>query len=276
MSYDPTQQVPPPQGYPPNYAAAQQPTVMQQPAPQGYTPPPPSSVAPPPYTPAAPVVPTYTQYSSAPSAPAPGASSGFGLFWRNLGLTGQAAGLGGVALLLFFFAPWTNGTNDSWNGFATASGFDIEGTTLSLFPYVWLIFLGMLCLLGIAWPISQHRWFSHQVASVIIVASSALMLALEICFLIEVSSIYKSTNGGAGAGFWLDLLATLAVLGVACYGLVQERKAAQLLAANPYQAAQYPGSQPAVYTPPQYPGSQPSPYPPPQYPGSQPPHYPAQ
>ncbi len=277
MSYDPTQQVPPPQGYPPNYAAAQPPTVMQPPSPQGYMPQ--GSVAPPPYTPAAPpVVPTYTQYSSVPSpaALAPGASSGFGLFWRNLGLTGQAAGLGGVILFLFFFFAWVSGSNDSFNGFGTASGFDTSGTTLALFPYVWLIFLGILGLIGITWPISQRRWFTHQMATVIVVAISGVMLALEVCFLIEVNSLFKNTNGGAGAGFWLDFIATIGVLGVAIYGLMQERKTAQLLAANPYQAAQYPGSQPAAYTPPQYPGSQPPPYAPPQYPGSQPPQYPAQ
>jgi hypothetical protein len=270
MSYDPTQQVPPPQGYPPNYAAAQQPTVMQPQAPQSY--PQPASAAPPPYASPAPVVPTYTQYSSAPSALAPGASSGFGLFWRNLGLTGQAAGLGGVLLFLFFFFAWVSGSNDSFNGFGTASGFDTSGTTLALFPYVWLIFLGILGLIGITWPISQRRWFTHQMATVIIVAISGVMVALEVCFLIEVNSLFKNTNGGAGAGFWLDSIATIGVLGVAIYGLMQDRKTAQLLAANPYQAAQYPGSQPAAYTPPQYPGSQPPPYaPPPQYPGSQPP-----
>ena len=273
MSYDPTQQVPPPQGYPPNYAAAQQPTVMQPQAPQGYTPQ--GSVAPPPYTPAAPpVVPTYTQYNSAPAALAPGASSGFGLFWRNLGLTGQAAGLGGVLCFLFFLFPWVSGST-SYNGFSTASGFD--SSSFNVFPYVWLIFLGILGLIGMTWPLSQRRWFSRQTATVAIIAISGVMLALEFCFLVEIGSLTRGTStGGAGAGFWLDLITTLAVLCVAGYGLVQERKAAQLLAANPYQAAQYPGSQPAPYTPPQYPGSQPSSYTPPQYPGSQPPQYPAQ
>ena len=272
MSYDPTQQVPPPQGYPPNYAAAQQPTVMQPQAPQGY--PPQGSAAPPPYTPAAPVVPTYTQYNSAaaPSALAPGASSGFSLFWRNLGLTGQAAGLGGVLCFLFFLFPWISGST-SYNGFSTAGSAD---STLNLFPYVWLIFLGILGLIGLTWPFSQRRWFSRQTATVAVIAISGVMVALEFSYLLEINSFTRDTSSGAGAGFWLDLLATLAVLGVACYGLVQERKAAQLLAANPYQAAQYPGSQPAAYTPPQFPGSQPTPYAPPQYPGSQPPQYPTQ
>lgn len=284
MSYDPTQQVPPPQGYPPNYAAAQQPTYVQPPAPQGYAPTPaappvyppvaPGSAAqPPPYTPPAPA--TYTQYNNAAPGPAV-ASTGFNLFWRNLGLTGQAAGIGGVALFLFFFFAWVSGSNDSFNGFGTASGFDSGGATVALFPYVWLIFLGILGLIGITWPISQRRWFSHQMATVIVVAISGVMLALEVCFLIEVNSIFKGTSGGAGAGFWLDFIATIGVLGVACYGWMQDRKTAQLLAANPYQAAQYPGSQPAAYAPPQYPGSQPSPYAPPPYPGSQPPQYPPQ
>lgn len=282
MSYDPTQQVPPPQGYPPNYAAAQPPTYVQPPTPAGYTPtqavPPPvyapqGSVVPPPYTPPAPA--TYAQYSSA-APPSAGASSGFSLFWRNLGFTGQAAGIGGVALFLFFLFPWVSGPGDSFNGFGTASGFDSSGTTVALFPYVWLIFLGILGLIGITWPISQRRWFSHQMATVIVIAISAVMLALEICFLVEANSIFKDTSGGAGAGFWLDCIATLGVLGVACYGLMQDRKTAQLLAANPYQAAQYPGSQPSAYAPPQYTGSQPSPYGPPQYPGSQPPQYPTQ
>ena len=267
MSYDPTQQVPPPQGYPPNYTVSQQPTYVQPPAPQGYAPtqavPPPvyapqGSGAPPPYASPAPT--TYPQYGSVAPAPA-AASSGFNLFWRNLSLTGQAAGIGGVVLFLFFCATWVNGINDSWNGFAAASNFDTIGASAAFAPYVWLIFLGMLGLMGMTWPISQRRWFSHQMATVIIIAISGVMLALEMCFLIEVNSLFKYTNGGAGAGFWLDVIATLGVLGVAGYGLIQERKMAQLLAANPDQAAQYPGSHPSAYVPPQYPGSQPPQYP---------------
>src|SRR5579862_4471327 len=71
MSYDPTQQVPPPQGYPqqPGY---QQPSYPQPSYPQPSYP-----------QPAPPGPQTYPQYGSPP--PASGASFDFNALWKNLG-----------------------------------------------------------------------------------------------------------------------------------------------------------------------------------------------
>jgi hypothetical protein len=253
MSYDPTQQVPPPQGYPPPQAYPSQPTYSPPP---GYAPQPPAPA-------------TYAQYASQPVAPTAGAGFDFNAFWRSLGLIGQVAGIAGVALFIFFIFPWFSisvpSFSDSWNGFSSASGPSEGGQSISYFPYLWLVLLGALGLIALAVLMGQHR-LSSRTGTISVIATSGVALALEICFLIEANSLTKGVNGGPAAGFWLGAIATLAALGAGVYALMQGRKPANpyqqpaaLPYANPYQQTpQYPGSQP--YTPPgQYPGQPPYP-----------------
>jgi hypothetical protein len=286
MGYDPTQQVPPPQGYsPPTYGVSQQPTYVQPPMPQAYTPPPPAPA-------------TYTQYSSAPPAPTAAAGSDFAAFWRRLGLAGQTAGVGGLVLFICFIFPWITSPNfanledtstDTHSGFGAASNgarVFFTGKSATLFPQLWLVFLGALALVALAWLIGQHR-ISSRLATLSIIAISGLSFLLELCLVIQTSSLQDSLHNpektyyGTEWGFWLAVLTTLAVLGLAIFALVQERKALNPLAANPYQ-------QPAGYSgaPPIYQGSQPAAYPLPQaypvpqaptyqYPSAPPPAYPA-
>lgn len=253
MAFDPTQQVPPP-GYPPQPTSAPQPGYalpQQQPA----YPQPPGYVAPPP--PFA----TYTQYN-APFA-APGAKFDFVLFWKSMGLTGQGAGIGGILMFFFFLLPWYSpSAGESHNGFGSASGIEVGNVTVSYFPYLWLIFLGILALIAIACLLGMWK-IGRRTASIATSELAGLFLLLEICFLIEVNSFKDSTS----VGFWLAFIATLAVLGLAVYELMQGSKGMNPLVAAPYppQVA-YPGAQ-AVY---QQPGL---PYQPPAYSGPQPPAY---
>jgi len=271
MSYDPTQRVPLPGGaYPP-----------QQYTPSGYVPSPQPDQAASAYTPPPPAPVTYTQYNAAPIAPTAAAGGfDFSSFWKSLGLTGQAAGVGGVVAFLCFLFPWITIGGDTFNGFSTASGgtsldfFGVRGD--NTFPFVWLIFLGMLGLVAMTWLLSQRRWFSRLICAGIISAIAGVMLALELCFVIEAGSLSKAANDGAGAGFWLDFITTLAVLSVAIYGVVQERKLLRGGGVNPYQPFAYPP--PAATTispapPYQHPRQQPPPY---QYPNQQPPPSPGQ
>ncbi len=256
MSYDPTQQVPPPQI----------PPTQQSYSPPPYQPPP--AYVPPPVPVPVPVPTPYTQYSG--SQPAPGPGFNFSVFWQSLGLSGQVSGLAGLVVLICFVFPWFANATESYNGFSSASG-SFDGVSLSLFPYLWLVLLGAIGLAVNAWFISRRR-LPSMTTTIITVATSAVMLALEICFLSEVNSFFelsdeKGGSGGAGVGFWLAAIATAAALGVGIYAWVQQRRPA-----NPYQA---PVAQPyaAPYqSPPQYPVSPPPPY---QYP-NQPPPYPGQ
>jgi len=228
MSYDPTQQVPPPQ-YPP-----------VQP---GYGPPP----AYPPPAPPPPAPATYTQYAPQSAAPA-GAGFDFNRFWRSLGLTGQVAGIAGIAILIFAIFPWISAPTDSFNGFSTASGSFDSSSSINFFPYLWLVLLGAVGLIAIAWLISRRR-LSSQTGAVAVIATSAVALALEICFLIEANSLFKDTTGGTGAGFWLAAIATAAALIGGIYGLSQQRKTQ-----HPYQPPAYPDPYQQAPQYPPYPG----------------------
>ncbi len=238
MSYDPTQQASQPQSQP----------TQQVPPPEGYPPPyPPQGYPQQPYS--QPVAPTpYIQYSAPPAA---GSGFNFPAFWHSLGLTGQVAGVSGALILLFALFPWVAGSSESFNGFSSASGLSEGSTSISLFPYLWLVLLGAVGLIVIAALINRRR-LSNWTATIAVVEIAGLALALEVCFLIEVNSVFRNTTAGAAVGFWLALLATVAALGVGVYGLMQQRKAASVYQPPPY-------ADPYQQTPP-YPGSQPYPY----------------
>jgi hypothetical protein len=248
MSYDPTQQTPQPsqygptqQGYPPTQ--------------QSYTPPQSANYAQYPGVPQPPVV------YAAPGQPAGGAASAF---VGKLGLLGKIAGGAGLAVVIFFFFPWIAGAT-SYNGWSLANGFDTSGGSFSLFPYLWLVLLGALGLIALAVLPAQRR-LSQWAAAIATIATSGVMAALGLCFLVEANAILRGSSGSIGAGFWLAFLATLGVLGGAIYDLVQQRKGhfAASLGQQPYAPA------PSYVQPDQYPAVPyaPTPPPPPPFPSA--------
>lgn len=309
MSYDPTQQVPPPvpQGYPPQQNYPQQPPGSYP----AYPPAPP------------PGPPTYQQYAT---PPAPGTSAGFDLavFWKKLGTTGQVCLIGGVVLFLSLLLDWYSEsigcsgpqcTDDAKNFLKayerTANGWGMAngGITLNIgsasgaqsfnFPLLWLVILASLVLIVLPILAALGKLAAQQTQLFVLIASG-LALLVEVIYMFAAfsslsplkdditrgngsSSTTASMATGPAFGFVLGLLATLAAGGIYIY-LGYIKKPAADPYALPYQqvAQQYPGSQP--YQPPtqyQQPYQPPTQYQQPpqypgQYPGQQPPQYPGQ
>lgn len=291
MSYDPTQQVPPPQGYPPQGGYPQQ-GYPQQPGytQQGY----------PPAQPPAPQ--TYQQYSGGP-APT-GAGFDFNAFWKNLGLTGQVCLISGVVLFISLLLPWLSATvssglqsqSQSYNAFAVATNngsADTNGSSF-FFTLVWLVILASIALIVLPILTALGKLNARQGQMFTLITAGVAVL-VEIAYMIRAFTILSSSDTanldalgikasiGPGFGFWLGLLATLAAGGVYVYFNYLKKPAmvggyqqpGGYPGSQPYQQpGQYPGSQP-YQQPGQYPGSQPY-QPPTQYPGQQPPQYPGQ
>jgi hypothetical protein len=296
MSYDPTQQVPPPQGYPPQYPTQQVPP----PPPAAYPQPP--AYPQQPYTqqsyptPQPPGPPTYQQYSTPPGQP--GAGFDFNAFWRNLGRNGQVCLIGGVVLLITLFMPWLSASSTSTNAFggtssysetynafqvATNNGSSNLNETSFWFTLVWLVILASITLIVLPIMIGLGKMQARQGQMFILITAGVAFL-VELAFMIQAFSLLSASDRanleslgikfyvGPGFGFWLGLLATLAAGGVYLYFGYIKKPAGSAYGALPYPATpQYPGSQP--YQQPQYPGSQPYQPPTQQYPGSQPPPY---
>lgn len=307
MSYDPTQQVPPPQGYPPQYPTQQvppPPAYPQQPYTQQSYP-----------TPQPPGPPTYPQYTTPPGQP--GAGFDFNTFWRNPGRNGQVCLIAGVLLFISLLMPWfsysfsgtnlfggTSSESGSYNAFAVATnnGSSNLNDTSFWFTLVWLVILASIVLIVLPILIGLGKMQARQ-GQMFILITAGIAFLVEFAYMIQAFNIISSADRntlkqegityyvGPGFGFWLGLLATLAAGGVyvyfgyikkpavAGYGALPYPATPQYPGSQPYQQPQYPGSQP--YQPPtQYPGSQPYQPPtqyqqPPQYPG-QPPQYPGQ
>jgi len=297
MSYDPTQQVPPPQGYP------QQPGYPQQnyPQQQGY----PQQSYPEPQPP------TYPQYSGQPPAPA-GAGFDFNAFWKKLGLTGQVCAIGGLVLFIALLLPWfsfgiscsgldcgavnasLSGESTSYSAWYIATHSDLSaGTSASSFIFIllWLVIIASVALVAIPIITALGKFNAKQGQMFILIAAGVALL-IEIIYMIRAFTILSgvttsesfggttvSVSAGPGFGFWLGLLATLAAGGVYVYFNYMKKPAMGGMPmggySQPYQQpGQYPPSQP-YQQPGQYPPSQPYQQPG-QYPPSQPPQYPGQ
>ena len=258
MAYDPTRQVPPP-GYappqvPPGYAPPQVPPGYppQQPPgfPPGYAPP---QSHPSGYPLQAP--PPYSAYSSQPGVP--GAT---GSFWFNLGRPGQGALISALGLLIFFFLPWISipDFSDSrsftstfiplttYSGFSTASsitinipGGNVPSLNFNVFAALWVVPVGAVGLLIIAWLLSQHRITAKAASAMLLVISIAILL-VTLAFLLEVNSIedvatklFFTPNGTTppetlvtvSTGFWLGGAAAVVALLTGAYGAFQGGKA---------------------------------------------------
>lgn len=296
MSYDPTQQVPPPQGYPPQY-----PTQQVPPPPPAYPQQPYTQQSYPTPQPSGP--PTYQQYTTPPGQP--GAGFDFNTFWRNLGRTGQVCLIGGLVLFFSLFFNWYSEsigcsgpqcTDDlknflrayerSANGWGMANGGinlnlgSASGTQSFSFVLLWVVILTCLALILLPILGALNKIPARQVQTFVLIAAG-LALLVEIIYMfasfsslsplkadIDRGNASASTTAsmatGPSFGFVLGLLATLAAGGVYLYFGYIKKPAVSGYGALPYPATpQYPGSQP------QYPGSQPY-QPPTQYPGSQP------
>lgn len=291
MSYDPTQQVPPPQGYPPQPGYTQQ-GYPQQP---GY---------PPAYPPQPPAPQTYPQYGTPPPA---GAGFDFNTFWKKLGQTGQVGAISGLLLFIFCLVPWfsLSGTcsgplcgdvtdkSYAYNAFSIIGSVSPGNASESFgFPLILLVILASLVLIGLPIAGAMGKMAARQVQLFMLITAGVALL-VEIFYMFSAFGAFPKETGtetiegttvkfaaAPAVGFWLGLLATLAAGGVYLYfGYIKKPAVAGY--PLPYQqVAQYPGSQPY---PPQtpYPGSQPYAPPtqyqqPPQYPGQQPPQYPGQ
>jgi hypothetical protein len=138
---------------------------------------------------------------------------------------------------------------------------------------------------------------ARQVQLFVLIAAGVALL-LEVIFMFTAFGAFPNETGsqtiagttvkvsaGPSAGFWLGVLATLAVGGIYLYLNYLKKPALAGMPMGGYQQpGQYPGSQPYQYPgsqpyqqPGQYPGSQPYQQPPQypgQYPGQQPPQYP--
>jgi hypothetical protein len=278
MSYDPTQQVPPPQEYPPQGGYTQQGYPQQPGYPSAY----------PQQTP--PTPPTYPQYSGGP-APT-GAGFDFNAFWKKLGTTGQVCSIAGIVLFISLLLPWIT-VSVAGFGSASANGWSVAtnggGTDTGssfIFTMVWLVILASLAL--IVFPIlSALGKLNARQGQMFVLIAAGVALVVEIIYMIRAFTLTQSTSDGLGTvfsvsvapgfGFWVGLLATLAAGGIYIYYSRIKKPAMGGMPVGGYQQPyeqQYPGSQPY---PPQtpYPGSQPYQQPG-QYPGSQPPQYPGQ
>jgi hypothetical protein len=302
MSYDPTQQVPPPQGYPPQPGYPQQPGYTQQGYPQqpGY---------PPPYPQQPPVPQTYPQYGTPP--PPTGAGFDFNAFWKKLGTTGQVASISGLVLLIMLFIPWfsvaitcsgplcnSSDKTYSYSGFAIVSSVAPPNANENYsFPLILLILVASLAFVILPIVGALGKMAARQVQLFMLIAAGIALL-LEIIFMFTAFGAFPNETGsqtfanttvkvsaGPSIGFWLGLLATLAAGGVYLYFGYLKKPAVAGYPPPYQQAAQYPGSQPYPPPPTPYPG--PQPYAPPtqyqqppqypaQYPGQQPPPYPGQ
>ncbi len=308
MSYDPTQQVPPPQGYPP------QPGYPTQ-----QVPPPPPAAYPQPYqqpypTPQPPGPQTYQQYATPPGQA--GAGFDFNVFWGNLGRSGQVAVISGLVLLISLFIPWfsvvatcsgslcTGSNKDySYNAFAIIGSVQPGNANETFgFPLILVVILATLAILALPVVGALGKMVARQVQMFVVIAAGVALL-VEIAFMFSAFGAFPNETGsrtvgdttarvsaGPAFGFWLGLLVTLVAGGVYVYFGYIKKPAVTGYGALPYgQTPPYPGSQPY---PTPYPGSQPyqppTQYPstppyqpptqyqqPPQYPG-QPPQYPGQ
>jgi len=156
-------------------------------------------------------------------ASAAGRSLDAGIFWRNLGLAGQAALVAGLALVVAFFLPWfstPDPTAGPGGGYtlatnkqvvtvaqtATASGWNTAANGLqtplfaggqcsaclsphiSIFLALWLVPLAALGLVAIAWLLGRGRLW-RRMAAILACVTCLVALALETFFLLEVQSL---------------------------------------------------------------------------------------
>lgn len=143
-------------------------------------------------------------------------------FWGNLGLSGQAILLAGVALCVAFFLPWfsapdptasttggytvakkavtvaqtmtTSGWNTATNGFQLPLSLNGQCTAscptshISIFLSLWLVPLLGLSLVWIAWLLSRGVLW-RRIATILACLVLLVALALEAFFLLEVQSL---------------------------------------------------------------------------------------
>ncbi len=278
MSYDPTQQVPPPQGYPPQQG------YPQQGYQQGYQSQPPPA--------------TYAQYSGGPAPTGAGGSFDFAAFWKKLALAGQVASIAGIVLLISYFLTWYSVSANSAElgalGSASYNGSFIADNAGGIAFLMWLVPLGAIAIIAGSILGALGKLQPKHITYAILGGAGAALLG-EIIFLIRSSDVTSGVtseelkalgiSAGPSFGFYLAVIATLAAGGVYAYFTFFKKPAAvggypqpyqqpaSYSQPNSYQQASYqqPGQYPSQGA---YPGSQPYPPQQGQYPGQPP--YPGQ
>ena len=173
------------------------------------------------------------------------------LFWRTVGLAGQLALVAALALIVVFFLPWfvsSDPTSPGTAWSAAANGVQMsflasgpcvvcQTSQVNVFPYLWLIPLAALGLLGIVWMLSRGLLW-RRLAAILISITLLVALALEILYLLEVQSLHsyaeqvleatgQPLSGSAFTvtwGFWVALVVTGAALLVSGFLLLLRHK----------------------------------------------------
>jgi hypothetical protein len=155
-----------------------------------------------------------------------------------VGLAGQVALVSALALVVVFFLPWFStpdptspgsAWNEATNGvqmsfFGSGGCVLCQAPQVNIFPYLWLIPLAALGLVGIVWLLSRGVLW-RRLAAILICVALLVALLVELSYLLEVQSLHTYAEQAmqatgqelAGAtysvtwGFW----AALALTGVA-------------------------------------------------------------
>jgi hypothetical protein len=133
-----------------------------------------------------------------------------------------------------------------------------QPSTITFSLSLWLVPLGALALLGVAWFLSQRR-ASSRAAALSLIAISALSLVMELSFVVGVNSLesdvehtYEAQGGhlvstlySVSWGAWLAMVVTAAGLVAGIFALMQARKTVISAAALAQPVGvQYPGAPP--------------------------------
>lgn len=231
MSYDPTQQVPPPSpNYPPQQGYPPQPQQGYPPQPQGYAPqqgyPPPQG-----YPQSQPATPQpYAPYAGPPQpyggSPAGGMNAS--AMWKALGTAGQICVIGGLILFLSLFMTWFSATlkcsgsdcnsssdstqtntTDAQKDDRSASGFglifggtsDLTTSDLSnnsvtenfgFFPLI-LVLLASIALMALPLMVARGKMVAKQ-GQTFILLSAGVALLIELVYMIAAFASFSKTK----------------------------------------------------------------------------------
>jgi hypothetical protein len=173
------------------------------------------------------------------------------LFWKRVGLSGQIALVAALALVVVFFLPWfatpdptspgsawsqaTNGAQVAFLG-SVACGL-CQAPQINIFPYLWLIPLAALGLVGIVWLLNRGVLW-RRLAAILICVTLLVALLVEVSYLLEVQSLHSyaeqimqttgqqlsGTTYSVTWGFWVALALTGVALLVSGFLLLGRHK----------------------------------------------------
>ena len=173
------------------------------------------------------------------------------IFLKKVGLAGQIALVAALALLVVFFLPWFSTTDpanpgSAWsqatNGvqlsfFGSGGCILCQAPQVNIFPYLWLIPLAALGLVGIVWLLNQGVLW-RRLAAILICVALLVALLVEVSYLLEVQSLHAyaeqalqatglqltSTTYNVTWGFWVAMALTGVALLVSSFLLLGRHK----------------------------------------------------